>query len=114
MGKQLVIIGADFSAVAIGDAKVLSSLAITTPPTKTTYTQGESFDPTGMVVRATYTDGTTSTSINYTYSPTILNIVQEISCALRRSRQDARGLSLRFDGPDDSQPHGPLRGRVPG
>lgn len=75
MGKQLVIIGADFSAVAIGDAKVLSSLAITTPPTKTTYTQGESFDPTGMVVRATYTDGTTSTSINYTYSPTILNIV---------------------------------------
>lgn len=67
MGKQLVIIGADFSNVAI---RTLSSIAITTNPTKTVYHAGEYFDPAGMVVTATYTDSTTSTVINYTYSPT--------------------------------------------
>ncbi len=34
----------------------LTSIVITTPPTKTTYTDGETFDATGMVVTATYTD----------------------------------------------------------
>ena len=32
----------------------LTSIAITKAPTKTTYTQGETFDPAGMVVTATY------------------------------------------------------------
>ena len=32
----------------------LKSIAVTTAPTKTTYTVGETFDPTGMVVTATY------------------------------------------------------------
>lgn len=34
----------------------LNSIAITTEPAKTTYTVGESFDPTGMVVTAYYVD----------------------------------------------------------
>ena len=34
----------------------LKSIAVTTPPTKTTYVAGENFDPTGMVVTATYED----------------------------------------------------------
>lgn len=34
----------------------LSSIAITTPPTKTTYEAGEVFDATGMVVTATFAD----------------------------------------------------------
>lgn len=34
----------------------LSSIAITTAPTKTTYNEGETFDPTGMVVTATYSN----------------------------------------------------------
>ena len=34
----------------------LKSIAVTTPPTKTTYEAGEYFDPTGMVVTATYED----------------------------------------------------------
>lgn len=34
----------------------LASISITTAPTKTTYTAGETFDPTGMVVTATYVD----------------------------------------------------------
>jgi hypothetical protein len=41
---------------------MLSGIAVTTAPTKTTYTAGEDFDPTGMVVTATFTDGTTSTT----------------------------------------------------
>ncbi|MBS7398512.1 MAG: hypothetical protein KIG32_08905, partial [Ruminiclostridium sp.] len=35
-------------------AKTLSSIAVTTSPTKTTYTAGENFDPAGMVVTASY------------------------------------------------------------
>ncbi|MEG0779500.1 MAG: bacterial Ig-like domain-containing protein [Oscillospiraceae bacterium] len=37
----------------------LSSIAITTPPTKTRYVGGERFDPAGMVVTAKYTNGAT-------------------------------------------------------
>lgn len=39
--------------------KTVKSLAITTQPTKKEYIAGESFDTTGMVVKATYDDGTT-------------------------------------------------------
>ena len=38
----------------------LSSLAITTQPTKTTYAVGDTLDLTGIVVTATYTDSTTA------------------------------------------------------
>ena len=37
----------------------LQSIAVTTPPSKTTYTYGESFDKTGMVITATYASGAT-------------------------------------------------------
>ena len=40
--------------------KTVKSIEITTPPTKTEYMVGEDFDPTGMVVTAHYTDGTTA------------------------------------------------------
>ena len=40
--------------------KTVESIEITTPPTKTEYMVGEDFDPTGMVVTAHYTDGTTA------------------------------------------------------
>ena len=36
--------------------KTVKSIKITTPPTKTTYTAGENFDPAGMVVTAVYDD----------------------------------------------------------
>ena len=36
------------------------SISVTTPPTKTEYAFGESFDPAGMVVTATYKDGGTA------------------------------------------------------
>ena len=47
----------------------LADIAITTPPTKTTYTQGESFDAAGMVVTATYSNGATLKCTGYTVEP---------------------------------------------
>lgn len=41
------------------------ALRIATPPTKTEYKEGQNFDRTGMVVEATYKDGTTKTISDY-------------------------------------------------
>ena len=46
--------------------KKLSSIAVTTAPTKTSYIEGQNFDATGMVVTATYDNGSTSNVTNYT------------------------------------------------
>ena len=46
--------------------KTLDSIAVTTPPTKTVYREGEDFSSTGMVVTATYTDSTTAPVVLYT------------------------------------------------
>mgnify|MGYP005760453683 CR=1 FL=1 len=43
------------------DPVILESIAVTTRPTKTTYWVGESFDPAGMVITATYSNNTTKT-----------------------------------------------------
>ena len=48
----------------------LLSIAVTTPPTKTSYRYGETFNSSGMVVKATYTDGSTSAVSGYTTTPT--------------------------------------------
>jgi len=52
------------------EEKILESIAVTTDPIKTTYTEGETFAPDGMVVTAKYSDNTTSAVTGYTYSPT--------------------------------------------
>lgn len=52
--------------------KVLSSIAVTTAPTKTVYDEGESFDATGMVVTATFSDSSTenvTSSCTFTPNP---------------------------------------------
>ena len=49
--------------------KVLSGIAITTPPVKISYTEGDSFDQTGMKVTATYADSSTTEVSGYTVSP---------------------------------------------
>ena len=46
--------------------KIITNLAVTTPPTKTVYDEGEAFDPTGMVVKATYNDGEIKEVTDYT------------------------------------------------
>lgn len=63
---------------------VLVSISVKTQPTKKEYKEGETFDPTGMVVEATYSDGTTKEVTNYqisnqalTVSTTSINILYE-------------------------------------
>ena len=52
--------------------KKLVSIAITTAPTTASYSVGDTFDPTGMVVKATYDDGEAAVTLNAgssTYAP---------------------------------------------
>ena len=58
------------ATITVNPALTLSSIAITTPPTKTTYTEGDTFDATGMVVTATYSDASTAdVTASCTFSP---------------------------------------------
>ena len=50
------------------------SIEVTTMPTKTTYVEGEKFDPAGMVVTATLSDKTTKEITDYTYSEEPLEV----------------------------------------
>lgn len=55
--------------------KVLKSIAISGEATKTTYTEGEVFDPTGLVVTATYEDESTevvTSRVEWTFNPETL------------------------------------------
>lgn len=52
------------------EVKTLEKIEVTTMPTKKVYNEGEKFDPTGMVITATFQDGTTENVTGYTYSPT--------------------------------------------
>lgn len=52
--------GTTYYVSTIPTAKSLQSIAVTTTPTKTEYNSGDHLDRTGMVVTATYEDGSTS------------------------------------------------------
>lgn len=57
--------------------KVLKSIAISGEATKTTYKEGEAFDPTGLVVTATYEDESTevvTSRVKWTFDPEILAV----------------------------------------
>ena len=56
--------------ITVGNTPNLVSIAVSIPPTKVTYKAGEYFDPSGMVVTATFDNGTTKNVSGYTYSPT--------------------------------------------
>lgn len=59
-----------------GSGIVLRKIEVTTPPTKTSYLAGDQFDPTGMVVTASYGVGnailTTAEATGYIINPTTL------------------------------------------
>lgn len=61
--------GVTKTAVQAVTVSTLESIEITTQPTKTKYSVGQSFDTTGMIVTANWSDNTTSTVNDYTYSP---------------------------------------------
>ena len=52
------------------EERIQTGIEIVTKPTKLNYIVGECFDPTGMVVKETFSDGTGNIITNYTYSPT--------------------------------------------
>ena len=57
--------------------KVLKSIAISGEATKTTYFEGETFDPTGLVVTATYDDESTEVvtgRVKWTFNPETLAV----------------------------------------
>ena len=57
--------------------KVLKSIAISGEATKTTYREGEAFDPTGLVVTATYEDESTEVvtgRVTWTFDPATLTL----------------------------------------
>ncbi len=57
--------------------KVLKSIAISGEATKTTYFEGEVFDPTGLVVTATYEDESTevvTSRVEWTFNPETLTL----------------------------------------
>ena len=51
--------------ITVASPVTLSSIAVETAPTKVSYTVGQSFDPTGLVIRRNYSDNTHDT---YTYA----------------------------------------------
>lgn len=61
--------------VPASSTKTLSSISVSTAPTKTTYTAGEYFDPTGLAITRTYSDSTSDTyayaghTSEFTFSP---------------------------------------------
>ena len=77
LGKQItkgaIELRIGYNPPPVYGSRTLISIAITTPPSKTTYEAGDAFDKTGMVVTATYDDGSTSVVKNYSISPVILS-----------------------------------------
>lgn len=54
----LVLVCSAFTMLVACNKATLSSIEVTTAPTKTDYVAGEIFDPAGMVITATYSDDT--------------------------------------------------------
>lgn len=52
--------------VSQGENKELTEIAVTTAPTKTSYVAGQNFETAGMVVTASYNDGSSIAVTNYT------------------------------------------------
>lgn len=65
-----ITVGAEEIPATIVPEITLSKIEISKKPTKLVYKPGEKFDPTGMEITATYSDGTTKKVLGYTYEPT--------------------------------------------
>lgn len=61
----------------------LTEIAVTTAPRKTAYKAGETFDPAGMVVTATYSNGATLKCTGYNYEPSTPLTVSDTAVTIR-------------------------------
>lgn len=72
-GLEVVIDGTATCSVKVTELhsihNTLDSIKVTTPPTKTEYVEGESFDPAGMIVTAVYSDDTEREAAGFTILP---------------------------------------------
>ena len=69
------------------DTVDLLNITVTTLPTRTSYLSGDSFDTTGMVVKAIYSDGSLVPITDYTYSPTTLTGEGEQTVTISYTKQ---------------------------
>ncbi len=53
--------------------KEITAISVTKSPDKISYITGQSVDPTGMIVTATFNDGSTAVISDYSYSPNVVN-----------------------------------------
>ena len=66
---------ADWSELTYQEPKAVSTVVVSGAPTKTTYVDGETFDPAGLTVTVNYNDATTEvnpTGVTFTVTPTTL------------------------------------------
>lgn len=93
-----------------GQTKTLKSLAISGTPTKTTYDDGEEFDPTGLVVTGTYDDNTPATitdGITWTKNPATL-AVGNTSCSVTATVNGVTSLPYEVTGLTVVKPSKPI------
>ena len=62
--------GRTLTATQAVTVRQLSGISVATAPTKTAYYIGETFDASGMTIKATMSDGSTKAVTGWTYSPT--------------------------------------------
>lgn len=79
-----------YNMVGGGGGIKLVSIAVTTPPTKTAYRYGEAFSTAGMVVKATYTDGSTAAVTGYTTSPSTFTSLGSQSVTVKYTETASR------------------------
>ena len=75
--------------ITVNEPVTLSSIAITTQPTKTEYLTGEDLDTTGMVVTATYSDGSSMEITGYTLSSPDMSTAGEKTITVTYQRKTA-------------------------
>lgn len=74
--------------------KVLTSIEVTTPPTKTSYEYLESFSPAGMVVTAHFSDNSTEAVTGYTYPTTAFSTLGAVPVTIEYTYE---GVSMSAD-----------------
>ncbi|MCQ2290331.1 MAG: bacterial Ig-like domain-containing protein [Muribaculaceae bacterium] len=79
-GKNILVNGAEYEVTySGGQEKTLTSLAVSGTPTKTTYNEGDTFNPAGLTVTGTYSDAnpeTITSGITWTFNPATLSAGQ--------------------------------------
>ena len=81
--------GFSSSLVSSVPPKTVSSIVVKTAPTKTAYKSGESFDPTGLVITATYSDNSISdveylgNEASFSFSPSTITEAGNVTITYR-------------------------------